>query len=349
MDLVPHFDKSESIAAEIVSGWGAMHEIRASVIRSILCGNLVAPSDVDPRGMMIRGAKISGRLDLAHLECAYPLELTACVLPLGLDAVSASFVRINLEQCVVGTSLTTQHVDAVQGAVRLVGAMVGGQLSLNDAVLSNPAGPALSVDGLAVSGNIFPYGSFQASGRGGYGAVSLAGKKVGYLHVSDKEVLKSSKQCQWVVDGLAYRGYPTNNPEKWLKFLQTNTVGYAAQPYQHLARAVRDAGHDGVARKILMAQRSDQLRRGKPGWKDWCWGAFTWITVGYGYRSWLPLAWFVGILFLVWWAVGACQIVCVTMRATLSLTISRKSPPEAINTLRCSWYSAPRSIKRLMP
>jgi hypothetical protein len=47
---------------------------------------------------------------------------------------------------------------------------------------------------------------------------------------------------------------------EWLRLLREGTTDYAAQPYQQLA-AHRAAGHDGEVRRILMAQRRDQIDR----------------------------------------------------------------------------------------
>lgn len=73
--------------------------------------------------------------------------------------------------------------------MRLSGAKVSGQLSLQDAVLSNTTGPALSADGLALDGNMYLDGSFQDSGEGGDGVVRLLGAKPGYLDVSVKALV----------------------------------------------------------------------------------------------------------------------------------------------------------------
>src|SRR5690348_16618056 len=49
-----------------MKSWGDSRTCRASVIRDILRGRL-AP-DPDPHGLRLRGARISGRLDLEYLK-----------------------------------------------------------------------------------------------------------------------------------------------------------------------------------------------------------------------------------------------------------------------------------------
>ena len=89
------------------------------------------------------------------------------------------------------------------------------------------------------------------------------------VHLENRTV----PQARLGVDGLTYTGLPAGiSTHNWLRLLADGTPTYAAQPYQQLAAANRAAGHDGQARRILMAQRRDQLDRraltgrGERGW-----------------------------------------------------------------------------------
>ncbi|WP_146955914.1 hypothetical protein [Glutamicibacter soli] len=408
LDLEPHYDKPESVPETVIAAWGSRHTIRASVIREIMRGTVPDLEAVDPRGLQLRGARISGRLDLEDVECLFPLKMTACYFEQGIDAESAIFPRLELRYCVIeasvessrkakihsavcltgaringrlsftGSLLKNQSGPALladrllvegdlflrekfrsngagefgavrltgaivrgrldlsnavmknetgpalsadglvvdgdlrldeelrafgngeHGAVRLLGTKIGGQLSLSDAILTNETGPALLADRLSVDGDLFLDGNFCACGSGEYGAVRLKGAKVCALHIGAGILEKSRWGVKWVVDGLSYEGCPTEQPKAWLKFLKKQTLDYAAQPYQQLAHNFFEAGHDSRVRKTLITQRFDQLRRGKPGVKDWLWGAFTGITVGFGYLSWLPIVWLIAIFAVVY-------------------------------------------------
>jgi hypothetical protein len=54
--------------------------------------------------------------------------------------------------------------------------------------------------------------------------------------------------------------------------------------------ARRAAGHDGEVRRILMAQRRDQIDRGAlTGRAERAWARLTGLTLGYGYQPWRAL------------------------------------------------------------
>ena len=67
--------------------WGKSRACRATVIRDILRGRLAA--DPDPHGLRLRGARITGRLDLGNLTTDVSLELKDCLLEEGVIARGA--------------------------------------------------------------------------------------------------------------------------------------------------------------------------------------------------------------------------------------------------------------------
>jgi hypothetical protein len=74
------------------------------------------------------------------------------------------------------------------GAVRLRGAHIAGQLSLAGAELTNEAGPALAGDALQVDGDLFLDKGFRATGHGQDGAVRLLG-----AHITGQLVLRGAE------------------------------------------------------------------------------------------------------------------------------------------------------------
>ena len=153
-------------------------------------------ADPDPHGLRLRGAKITGRLDLENLATGISLELTDCLLEEGIFARNARLASLVLAGCLldhaaeppldgamlvcgalflVGTRVIG-HADS--GAVRLAGARIGGQLGCIGAELRNDSGPALIADSLHVDQGTFLRG-FTVAGRGGTGAVRLLGARVG--------------------------------------------------------------------------------------------------------------------------------------------------------------------------
>src|SRR5207247_10869695 len=65
------------------------------------------------------------------------------------------------------------------GAVRLLGAQVGGQFDCDRAELSNDSGPALHADSLQVGQDMYLREGFTAAGSGDLGAVRLPGARIG--------------------------------------------------------------------------------------------------------------------------------------------------------------------------
>jgi hypothetical protein len=75
------------------------------------------------------------------------------------------------------------------GAVRLLGAHLGGQLSCIDATMRNDTGPALHGERLQVDQNVFLRGGFEAVGAGEDGAVRLLGAHMhGVLDCTDATI-----------------------------------------------------------------------------------------------------------------------------------------------------------------
>src|SRR5215469_3690385 len=131
--------------------WGQTRTCRATVIREILRGRLVA--DPDPHGLRLRGARITGRLDLANLATDVSLQLRDCLLEEGVLAQGARLSFVALTGCqlehpterplaadglscsalALGEARITGHSSA--GAVSLTGAQIGGSLDCEGAAL----------------------------------------------------------------------------------------------------------------------------------------------------------------------------------------------------------------------
>jgi hypothetical protein len=79
--------------------------------------------------------------------------------------------------------------------------------------------------------------------------------------------------------------------------LTHRTPSYAAQPYRQLAAATQAVGHDSDTRKVLIAQRRDQLKRKAiTSLHERTWAKLTGLTLGYGYQPWRAL---IGLLVVV--------------------------------------------------
>ncbi|OCC17807.1 hypothetical protein AS590_05955 [Prescottella equi] len=152
--------------------WGTERQIPAAALRAVLIDHALA---VDPHGLRINGAWITGPVDLAHLLFEHPLHLRGCGFERGIDLSSSTLTELNL----AGSHITSLHLEqatitgnliacdgfSTQGEVQALCASVGGQIDLTGATLSNPAGVALGLDGATVAGGVFARNGFSAQGE----------------------------------------------------------------------------------------------------------------------------------------------------------------------------------------
>ena len=185
----------EAVDEAAMRSWGKSRTVSADVIRDILRGRLAA--DPDPHGLRLRGARITGRLDLANLTTDVSLQLSDCLLEEGVLAQGARLGFVALNGCqlehpagrpldayglrcsmlALSGARITGHTSA--GAVSLAGAQIGGSLDCDGAALRSDAGPALLAYGLEVGQGMSLSNGFTAVGAGANGAVSLAGAHIG--------------------------------------------------------------------------------------------------------------------------------------------------------------------------
>ncbi|WP_203923469.1 hypothetical protein [Rugosimonospora africana] len=195
------------------------------------------------------------------------------------------------------------------GAVRLLGAHIGVQLTCRGAKIRNGSGPALAADRAHIDGSVNVGDGFEANGAGQYGAVRLPGVQIGgRLGLSLNGVQnESDPQSRLLLDGLTYGGVPIGpSIDDLLGLLRHGTPVYAAQPYQQLAAGHRAAGHDRDVRRILMEQRRHQIQaKTTTGKGARAWARLTGLTLGYGYQPWRAL---IGLLAVLITAVALCVL-----------------------------------------
>ncbi|MGH3721173.1 MAG: hypothetical protein ACRDRI_20445 [Pseudonocardiaceae bacterium] len=192
--------------------------IRAELLRELVLGR--GGERLDPLGVRVHGARITGTLDLTHVPATVGIELRGCFFERAVLLVSARLPWLTL----AGSQLWTLDCDGLHvdgdvllgdgftatghgdyGAVRLLGAHVRGQLNVNGARLTNETGPALIGDGLHVDGDVFG-GGFIATGHGELGAVRLPGAHViGQLNLNGAELANQAGPAL-IGDGLHVDG-----------------------------------------------------------------------------------------------------------------------------------------------
>lgn len=183
----------EGIDEAAMRSWGESRTCRASVIRDILLRRIAL--NIDPHGVRLRGARITGQLDLENIVTDVWLELEECLLEEGVVARDARLPGLWLSGCQIehpaespfdGTALSCSllsltgarvigHTD--DAAVELLAAHISGRLDCTEMKLCNDSGPALDANSLRVGQNMRLSGEFTGSGTDA--AVCLLGAHIG--------------------------------------------------------------------------------------------------------------------------------------------------------------------------
>ncbi|GLY44591.1 hypothetical protein Amsp01_106140 [Amycolatopsis sp. NBRC 101858] len=160
--------------------------VRADVLRDLLLGKLV--DALDPRGVRLSGAVVTGSLDLADVRSESPLVLVACEVPEPLVLRRARLAGLTLDGC------TVEHIDADElhsagpvlldgircaGGISLAYADVGGALSLQRAWLETGPRVAVKADGITVAGNVVLTNGFHADSACQEGTVRFPAARIG--------------------------------------------------------------------------------------------------------------------------------------------------------------------------
>lgn len=265
--------------------------VRGGLIVALLLGATSAqPGHI--AALRLRGAEITGELDLSYAQLDCPLILDDCTFeqtPVLAWATTrmlcvngAKLPGLDLSYARVGGDLSLRSAEC--GRLALTGTQVTGGIDLTGALLT---GEPESLDGYELSAQelvlrprtVIP------------GSIDLSYARLRRL-IDDP----ATWPRRLVLNGLVYDSVdpalPVEDRVGWL----ARTDGYAAPPYEQLAGAYRRLGYEREVREVLIS-RERRHRAMRPvylrGWsylQDW--------TVGYGYR---PLR-------ALWWLAAAVLI-----------------------------------------
>jgi len=303
--------------------FGAIRLTDARIGSSFFCGRTAVSNDSGPAltadglyvggsmflrgGFTATGAGENGTVRLVGAHIDGQLDCTGVAL--RNDSGPALIAnRLQVGQSIYLLDEFTATASGAGSAVDLLGAHIGGHLDCEGAVLRNDSGWALNVESLQVAQNMFLRKGFTVTGGGESVAVNLTAARIGGALAFDPALLEhvDDPHRRLKVDGLTYTGVPHGiSALGWLDLLRHGTPSYAAQPYQQLAAGYRAAGDERQARKILMAQRDDELTRTDARGSERLWGKITKVTLGYGYQPWKAL------LFLAAVVVISCLLAVV--------------------------------------
>jgi hypothetical protein len=261
-----------------------LSEARAPVIRLPGCHVPgLAAAQLETRGNLEldKGFTATGEVSLlgAHIGGQLNFE--------GASLTNPDGPALTAHQLAADQGVFCQEGFTATGEVRLVGAHIGGQLSFSGASLTNPDGLALDLAGVRAAE------LFLLPRQRPDGVVDLTNARVGSFH--DDQATWPDKNTLGL-GGFVYETLENDqvSVRDRIGWVRRYPGGYTPQPYEQLAAAYRRAGHDEAARQVAVAKqwhRRSALRL--PG-KLWNW--LLYLTVGYGYRTWLAALWLAGLL-----------------------------------------------------
>ncbi|MDJ0827647.1 MAG: hypothetical protein QNJ16_19320 [Rhodobacter sp.] len=188
---------------------GPERQVRGSFLRYLMLGGCDAlPAPVPEWGVKIKGARITGVLNLEGARCPRVLALFDCRVDANAVLRSTQLDGLYFNGSRV-PSLFADRLDVrggvflrgfrSQGAVRLLGARIGGSLDCEGAVLSSGAdGVSLHGDVLAVGSGVYLGGGFRSQGT-----VRLLGARLGAsLNCAGAEMAAGPNGVTLFADGI---------------------------------------------------------------------------------------------------------------------------------------------------
>lgn len=255
-------------------------------------------------------------------------------------AKSGNGAAVGADRITVEGSVFLRGITA-KGEIRLLGAMIGGNLGCQDASFTaaqDGKGYAFSADGIKIEGSVSfekinAKGEIRLPGATIIGSLDCTGVRFAVaergsgrafmarsMTVKDALIWQNSVQIaggvdlmyarvgqladdakSWAdvsalyIDGFEYGALAGRAPTNWRVrcewFAKMPKEYFLPQPYEHLAKVLRQMGHEHDARKIAIAKQDAYRERVKPSRLHEYWLRIFKATVSYGYEPWNALYW----------------------------------------------------------
>ncbi len=189
-------------------------ETERSVIPKLirwLCVSKDACKLADPAGVRLEGATIDGAIDLNAADVPFPIRLRGCTIRGAfecreadlrlLDLQRSSFKGVNGDGVRVRGDVWLRKTPEVTGGVRLLGAIIGGDLSCKGGTFKNENGYAIAADRAEIGGSVFMDTGFNALGE-----VRLASATIGGSLYCDGGTFKNESKKAMVLQTASIKG-----------------------------------------------------------------------------------------------------------------------------------------------
>ncbi|MFD8395941.1 hypothetical protein ACFV2N_43815 [Streptomyces sp. NPDC059680] len=294
-------------------GGTALTTDQAQIAQSVLAEGLVADGCIQVSGTRIGGSLILAGAGLTHtgdwaltasgLQVAQEVHLSGgftahggihlqaahlgALVPDGAELDNPNGFALEGGWLSVDRQVSCRQGFVARGEFSLYGAHVGARVDLREATLSHPEGLAVDLERLKASAlYLLPH-------RAPDGLVDLTHAGIGTLH-DDPATWPTHLDLR----GLTYQTLTNDHVPVRARpgWLQRQQQGYALQPYDQLAAAHRQAGQEDAARLVAIHKQRRRRHTLNPAGRllDW----LLYLTVGYGYRTWLAALWLLALLAL---------------------------------------------------
>lgn len=216
---------------------------------------------------------------------------------------------------VMGTVFLKGQV--AEGHVRFIRTYIGGDLDLSGAKFDEsrscrskpPQQSGLFTQGATIKGQL-TWSGIKWS-RKENGILDLTNTNVGSFYEDEGS---GPIRGNLALNGFTYGRFLSEVPDighylRWLKrqlpASRINRPRFTPQPYEQLAKVLRDAGDDAGAKSVLIAMENARWSYGDLGFWQRSWSFMLWLTIGYGYEPFLALGYIVffvtlGALLFFW-------------------------------------------------
>ena len=256
-------------------------------------------------------ARIDGQMDMTDVAVEGKMNMGGLQVGLGLFMRNgATFQDVDLRSARIDGQVDMTDA-TVKGTLNMNSLQVGALILRDGANFKEPvkltyavveqtmelqgsAFHTVNLQGTEVKGDLFLYAEKEKEAKWQKGAVlDLNAAKVGILRDSEDSWPEKVELDGFVYD--RWGGYSGEDPGgfhtrpvKWFKDWLKKDRPFRPQPYEQLAKVLRESGHPEKAKAILYASKEEERKEAKGLHKRfWMW-LLKW-TVGYGYRIYLAL------------------------------------------------------------
>jgi hypothetical protein len=203
---------------------------------------------------------------------------------------------------------------AAKGRVSVIGADLTANLECDGGMFENSGGYALSADGLKAA-NVYFRDRFSTEGEVDFPTADVSGAfewtnaapghpdaaVLNLTHATAGSLSDDEEswpaQGNLYLDGFVYNHFYGGSPQdaqSRLRWLERQPPGiFTPQPYEQLAKVLREDGDDAGARTVLIAMETARRQYGNLSRWERCWSWILYETIRYGYDTWQAL-WFIG-------------------------------------------------------